>query len=397
MKTESPDVLVIGLGAMGAATVYQLAKRGVKVKGIDKFTPPHTHGSTHGETRITRAAIGEGLQFVPLAMRSHQLWREIEHESGETLFNQCGGLIMARAGQQSWMHDQRDFLGNTFRAAEEFGIAHERLSTNDIAARFPQFMLQGDEYAYFEPGAGYVMPEACVRSQLQLAAQYGADLSYGEKVISVASAGKQTIVETDRARYTPGTTIVTAGPWVPTLLPTLATKLTIRRQVLYWFEREANDVSDNPILSYRADNFPIFIWHWGTSEDDVFYGFPQIDDANNIKVASEQRAFSTTPEAVDRIVSQTEITEMYVNHVAGKLRGISAHCVKATTCLYSNAPSANFIIDRLPDQPDTIVVSACSGHGFKHSAAIGEAVAAMAISRATPKLLAPFALDETPA
>ena len=372
---------------MGAASVYQLAKRGVKVKGVDQFTPPHTHGSSHGESRITRAAIGEGLQFVPLAMRSHQLWREIEHESGETLFNQCGGLILARAGQESWMHDQRDFLGNTFRAANAFGIAHERLSTDDIAARFPQFVLQGDEYAYFEPGAGYLAPEACVRAQLQLAAQYRADLSYGEKVISVASAGKQTIVETDRARYTPGTTIVTAGPWAPTLLPTLATRLTIRRQVLYWFER---DLGNKPTLSYRADNFPIFIWHWGAGEDGVFYGFPQIDDANNIKIASEQRAFSTTPEAVDRIVSPTEITEMYANHIAGKLHGISARCEKATTCLYTNAPSANFIIDRLPDQPDTIVVSACSGHGFKHSAAIGEAVATMAISGETPEVLKPF-------
>jgi sarcosine oxidase len=396
VKTESCDVLVIGLGAMGAATVYQLAKRGVKVKGVDQFTPPHTRGSTHGETRITRAAIGEGLQFVPLAMRSHQLWREIEHESGETLFNACGGLILARAGRESWMHDQRDFLGNTFRAAEAFGIAHERLSARDIAARFPQFVLQGDEYAYFEPGAGYLAPEACVRAQLQLAAQYSADLSYGEKVICLTSAGKQTIVETDRARYTPGTTIVTAGPWVPTLLPTLAARLTIRRQVLYWFEREVSNVSADSILSYRADNFPIFIWHWGAGEDDVFYGFPQIDDANNIKVASEQRALFTTPEAVDRIVSQTEITEMYANHIAGKLRGISARCVKAATCLYTNAPAANFIIDRLPDAPDTIVVSACSGHGFKHSAAIGEAVATMAISRATPKVLTPFALNETP-
>jgi sarcosine oxidase len=394
VKTESCDVLVIGLGAMGAATVYQLVKRGVKVRGVDQFTPPHTHGSTHGETRITRAAIGEGLQFVPLAMRSHQLWREIENESGETLFNACGGLILARAGQESWMHDQRDFLGNTFRAAEVFGIAHERLSTRDIAARFPQFILQGDEYAYFEPGAGYLAPEACVRSQLQLATQYGADLSYGEKVISVAYVGKQTIVETDRARYTPDTTIVTAGPWLPTLLPTLAARLTIRRQVLYWFERE---VVYDPMLSYRSSDFPIFIWHWGANADKSFYGFPQHNNSNMIKVAGEQRAFSTTPETVNRTVSQTEIAEMYANHIAGKLRGISARCVKAATCLYTNAPSANFIIDRLPDAPETIVVSACSGHGFKHSAAIGEAVATMAISRATPKVLTPFTLNGTPA
>ena len=114
MKTEHPEVLVIGLGAMGSAVVYQLAKLGVKIIGIDQFTPPHAYGSTHGETRITRQAIGEGSQFVPLAMRSHQLWREIEAESGQILLTACGGLIMARNGAPAGCTSSRIFLAVRF-------------------------------------------------------------------------------------------------------------------------------------------------------------------------------------------------------------------------------------------------------------------------------------------
>ena len=153
MSTLRPDVLVIGLGAMGSATLYQLARRGVDVIGIDQYSPPHAFGSTHGETRITREAVGEGAAFVPLVMRSNVLWREIERESGTHLFRQCGGLILARAGRQSRMHEQRDFLGNTIKLAGQFGIAHELLDAAAIQIRFPQMQLTGDEKGYFEPGA----------------------------------------------------------------------------------------------------------------------------------------------------------------------------------------------------------------------------------------------------
>lgn len=389
MKTEHPDVLVIGLGAMGSATVYQLAKLGVKVIGVDQYTPPHPHGSTYGETRITREAIGEGEQFVPLAMRSHQLWREIEAQSGNTLLTACGGLIIARVGQASRLHEQSDFLGNTIRAAETFGIPHERLNANEIAARFPQFVLQGDECGYLEPGAGYLVPEACVRAQLSLATQHGADLRFGEKVRGVARVGRRTIVETDCTRYAPGVTIVSAGPWAPQLLPAVAESLTVRRQVLYWFERNGTRADS---YSYLSRDFPIFIWHWGEAADDVFYGFPQMDGATAIKVATEQHTSSTAPDTVRRDVTEVEIATMHARHIEGKLRGIGTSCTKALTCLYTNAPGANFIIDRLPEAPDTIVVSACSGHGFKHSAAIGEAVAIMATTGGAPAVLQPFAL-----
>lgn len=380
-----PDVLVIGLGAMGSAAVYQLAKRGANVMAVDQFKPPHAHGSTHGETRITRQAIGEGRQFVPLAQRSHELWREMERETGHTLLTQSGGLIVARAGLASHMHEQQDFLGNTISAANEFGIAHEVLTAATIAARYPQLMLTGDETAYFEAGAGYLAPETCVSAQLELAARFGATLNTHERVLAVRREGGKAVVATDRGTYTPGTTIVAAGPWLPALLPQLAQRLVVRRQVQYWFEIEDN-------ASYAVDQFPIFIWHWGAGPDDVFYGFPQVGEGlRAIKIATEQCDIATTPEQVAREVAPEEIAAMFERHIRGRLRDVTARCVKASTCLYTNAPAANFLIDRLPDTPDVIVVSACSGHGFKHSAAIGEAVALMANSGQTPNVLRPFA------
>lgn len=381
----TPDVLIIGLGAMGSATAYQLAKRGAKVIGLDQFAPPHAQGSTHGESRITREAIGEGEEFVPLARRSHQLWREIEAETNEVLLNACGGLILARTGQASHMHAQKDFLGNTIRAAQRFGIPHEVLTAKDIAMRYPQFILQGDESAYFEPGAGYLNPEACVRAQLQLAKRHGADLRLGETVMAIRRGAKGSVVETNRATYAAGTTIVAAGAWLPALMPHIATPLVVRRQVMFWFATEAGS-------AYSAKHFPIFIWHWGATPDDVFYGFPQTGHEHAIKVAAEQHIASTTTSTVQREVSANEAAAMYQQHVVTRLSGVRARLVRAATCLYTEAPGARFLIDRVPDQQDVIVISACSGHGFKHSAAIGEAVAEMVVERQTPEMLRPFAL-----
>ncbi len=377
-----PEVLVIGLGAMGSATLLHLARRGVDVVGIDQFTPPHQLGSTHGETRITREAVGEGAAFVPLAMRSHTLWREIERETDRQLFNACGGLILARAGECSRLHEQRDFLGNTIKLAVQFGIAHELLEAGEMQKRFPQLQLAGDESGYFEPGAGYLLPEACVAAQLDLAKAHGASIRLDEGVRTINTEGGRAIVETDQGTYKPGVVVVCAGPWLPGLLNNrLPRHLVVRRQVLHWFTPEAP-------ADYAADKFPIFIWHWGSADTDVFYGFPDI--GGGVKVATEQMIAVTTPDSVARDVTAVESAEMFRVHVSGRLRGLNAVASKAATCLYTNSPDANFLIDRLPDCEGVIVVSACSGHGFKHSAAIGEAVAEMAITGATPEVLKSF-------
>src|SRR5256885_601120 len=143
---------------MGSAACSQLAARGVSVIGIDQYVPPHPWGSTHGETRITRLAIGEGREYVPLVRRSHDLWREIEQETGTQLLTQPGVVILARPSSP--------FLHETRAAAREYGIEHQDLTNAEVRARFPMFAVDEQTEAYHEPAAGYVRPEPAVAAQL---------------------------------------------------------------------------------------------------------------------------------------------------------------------------------------------------------------------------------------
>lgn len=383
MRIDHPDILVIGLGAMGSATLLHLAGRGARVVGLDRHSPPHALGSTHGETRITRLAVGEGADFVPLVQRSHQLWRALEGRTGADLYRACGGLILARRGHSSAMHGQSHFFERTLALAQQFGIAHEQLDATAIAQRYPQFALQGDELGYFEPAAGYLRPEACVHAALSEAERLGAEIRRGCTVKRLERHTDGWQLETDTACYRPGQIIVCAGPWLPQLLGPQLPPLRVTRQVLYWYE-------DTQGLGYDEANFPIFIWNWGSAADEVYYGFPDL--GGGVKVATEDSQVLTTPDQVERSVAQAEIEHMYAHHVCGRLRGLGPRCLRTATCLYTEATGARFLIDRL-GATGPIVVSACSGHGFKHSAAIGEAVADWAILGARPPILAPFALD----
>ena len=145
---EQAEVVVVGLGAMGAACAYQLAKRGVKVLGLDRFAPPHAQGSSHGETRITRQAVGEGAAYVPLVTASHRIWRELEGGTGEKLFEACGALVIAPGSGESSHHGKPDFVARSTEVAVEYGIPQETLTGEEVARRFPQFTgLSGDEKA----------------------------------------------------------------------------------------------------------------------------------------------------------------------------------------------------------------------------------------------------------
>jgi len=234
------DTLVLGLGAMGSAALLQLAKRGQTVAGIDQFSPPHNLGSSHGDTRVTRLAIGEGTHYTPLVMRSHELWREIEKESGRDLMTTTGGLIISSRSTTSRMHVQ-DFFGTTVAAAERYGIAHEILDARAIRQRFPQFNVRDDEVGYYEYEAGFLRPEACVAAQLALAEKYGASIHRNEKVLGFEESGTGVTVRTAKETYAADRLIVSAGAWLPQLIAgTYARPFKIRRQMLFWFAPEGS-------------------------------------------------------------------------------------------------------------------------------------------------------------
>ena len=377
------DVLVVGLGAVGSAALYQLARRGVRAVGIDRFAPPHDRGSSHGESRITRQAIGEGEEYVPFALRSHEIWRALEGETGRSLLAPVGGLIIGRR-TDAGIHGQPDFVGRTIAAAERFRIEHEVLSAGEAAKRFPQFLLTGDETCYYEPGAGFLRPEACIVALLERARALGAGVRTGEAVTSLtADAGGVTVV-TGTGTYSASRAIVAAGAWAPQLLGgVFANVLRVYAQTLFWFAPGAS-------AAFAPGRFPIFIWRYGSGDDDHVYGFPVVGDG--VKLATEQFSQTAQPDAPRETPAAADAERMFARQVRGRLAGVSDRCLRAETCLYTVTPDFGFAIDRHPDWERVIVASPCSGHGFKHSAAVGEALAEWASEGKSTLDLGPFSL-----
>jgi sarcosine oxidase len=378
------DAIVLGLGAMGSAAAWQLAKRGARVLGIDRYTPPHALGSSHGDTRVTRLAIGEGDHLTPLAIRAHEIWREIEKETGAQLLTSNGGLILSSDKPTSFTHVE-GFFANTVAAARKFNIAHELLDARAIRSRFPVFKVRDNETGYFESEAGFVRPEACIAAQLDLAKRGGAELRLDERVPRFEEQSSGVRVETERGTHVADRLIVTAGAWLPTLLGAEHARLfRIYRQLLHWYE-----ITGPPAL-YQPDRFPIFIWEL-EGETQGVYGFPAIGGAaDGIKIATESYDGTITADTVDREVNEREAADTYSRLIAPRFEGVGPRAVKSKVCLYTATPDFGFIVDWLPGSERILIGSACSGHGFKHSATIGEILAELARDGRTRFDIAPL-------
>ncbi len=381
------DVIVVGLGAMGTATCYQLAKSGVNVLGIDRYNPPHQHGSTHGDMRITRLAVGEGAEYVPLAMRSHKLWREIEQESGQQLLSQCGGLIMSVPNNQG-LHGIKNFFEQTAALADLFAIKHELLNADQIHSRFPQFHLIGNETGYYEPEAGFLKPEVCIRAQRKMALRYGAVIHTNEQVTSFRSDGKVVVVHTNKTTYKTPKLVITAGAWINDLLNGYGAIFKIYRQVLWRFALKDKSFYE----SYN--DLPIFIWSFGTGPSEFVSGAPTTRGLNRgMTVETDDYSTDTTPDNVQRNVTPDEIARMYLKNIKDKLPGLTEKCLAAKVCLYTVTPDHKFVIDYHPQHNNVLIASPCSGHGFKHSVAIGEVLAQIATKGRSDIDISPFALS----
>ena len=296
------DTIVLGLGAAGSAAAYQLAKRNNKVLGLDQFSPPHTNGSSHGGTRITRKAIGEGLEYTPITLRSYEIWLEIENETGMKLLQITGGLIMSSKSGKSY---KANFFKSTVEAAKRYNIPHEILNATEIRRRFPQFIVKDDEVGYYEYDAGFLRPEECIKANLMLAKKYGAQIHLDEKVTNFQERNGLVYVKTNRNNYVAKKLIVSAGAWLPGLFRDEFKHIfAVCRQVMYWF-----DVKNGEIENYLPGKFPIFIWElpvlW-------IYGFPSIDGPyGGVKVGTHQIRITTTSDSMKREVTEDEIKEMY--------------------------------------------------------------------------------------
>lgn len=384
MDETEYDVIVIGLGAMGSASLYQLSKRNIKVLGIDRFNPPHDRGSSHGDTRITRLAVGEGAAYVPLVLRSHQIWDELEEASGKKILHKIGHARFSNADGDK--PDSKNVIARSANLAKEYGIKHELLTNEQIKTRFPMFDFTKNETGYFEPESGYVLPELAISTQLQLAKENGANILINSEVTSVKADGDTVVVSVGEVDYRAKKVITSAGSWVNDFVPKSHQVFKVERQVLYWFDIKSG--------YEKFRELPTFFWSYDNGDIDEIYGFPALDgERGGLKVAMEQHSEFTTPDEFSPQVSKEEEHNMFITHVKEQIPALSNKAIKSVACKYTVTPDYGFVIDYHPINKNIIIASPCSGHGFKHSAAIGEVLSQLAIDGQSEIDIEPFSFD----
>lgn len=374
MESKNFDVIIIGLGAVGSSTLYQLSKSGISLLGIDRFNPPHSLGSSHGETRITRLAVGESASYVPIVQRSHEIWREIEALSGNEIFTSCGGVLLD-SGKTPWSkHGSTGFLKNTVRIAQEYGIDYRLLQSNEIRQKFPLLQIEKEDSGYFEPAAGYLRPEVAIHSQLKLAQKNGATVLLNNPVLSICKTKENKVqVNLGNEQILADLVINCSGGWIKDFLPNeIGRKLKICRQVLHWIETDSKE----------WENHPVFMWGIGAGPEDFIYGFPSID-GKSVKMATESFVELDHPDQIVREVSQSEQKKFWDEKVKGRILGIRPNFLKSEVCFYTVTEDAKFILQKNPKNDKEWMVSACSGHGFKHSAGLGEYLADLVLGKPT--------------
>ena len=365
------DVVIVGLGAAGSAAALTLARRGLKVLGIDRFHPPHTHGSSHGRSRIIREAYYESPAYVPLVQRAYELWYALERDSGRHLLTRTGGLMLGPATGA--------LVDGARRSAELHGIPYDLLDAADVRRRFPAFHPAAEAVGVLEHRAGFLDPEACIESCLTLAAGAGAELWFDTPVQRWERTMEGIRLATSRGPVECGRLILAAGAWMGALLGTAPLPLHVTRQVMYWY-RPRQGAED-----FGVDRLPVFIWEWDAGR--MIYGFP--DHGAGFKVARHHEGPEVRADSVDRSVSEAEIAEMG-EILVRCFPEVDGPPIETATCLYTSTPDQHFVLGAHPDEPRVILASPCSGHGFKFASAIGEALADLATTGRSAFDLSPF-------
>jgi len=368
MRPSTFDVIVIGLGASGSATLYHVAQSGASVLGIDQFIPPHSFGSTHSESRLIRKAYFEGTYYVPLLKRAYHLWEDLEQQSSTKLMHLGGCLTIGNQGSEFIKHAQE-----SARLGE---IQHLVLSSDEVRRRFPAYRLESDQTAVLDLEAGYIQPELCVRTHLKRAASHGATCLFGHPVVSCVTRNNRVIVSTRDHRFESSKVILTAGAWMRDFV---AFPMTIERVTNSWFHPTGPNCT--------PDRCPPFIQE--SSDGIRSYGCPDLGYGFKVGLHHVGPTVSH-PNDLHRDVRQEDHAPAY-DILQQLIPEAAGPCLKTTVCMYSNLPDERFLIDyHHGHDPCVIVGSACSGHGFKASSAIGESLAALALDQPPPIDLSSF-------
>ena len=364
MSDQSSDVIVVGLGAHGSASAWQLAQRRLSVRGFDAFRPPHTLGSSHGETRIIREVYGEHPNYVPLIRRGYEIWEELEQAMRDDgvdveLMRITGGITIGRP-------EARGVMGVQL-SSETYGLPIEVLDSSEIRSRWPQFNPRDEMVGVYDARAGALFPERCIDSHLNQATACGADLHFDESVVRWHPDGDGVRVITERGSYSAGKIVFSAGAWNRDFVSKLRLPLRLERQVLFWFEpASSTDL-------FRTENCPNHSWEWSPGKGL----YCQPDYGGGVKTAFHHDGEKfDDPAALDRTVRESDEKSLR-DAISDILPHLNGRVIKSAVCMYTDTPDQHFLLDWHPGHSNVIICSPCSGHGFKFSSVIGEMVADM--------------------
>jgi len=358
------DCIVIGVGGMGSSAVHNLAKRGQKVLGLEKFDIPHSEGSSHGVNRIIRLAYYEHASYVPLLRRAYEMWSEIETIAGEQLLYKIGSIDTAPSGHE--------VFEGSLESCLEHDIPHEVLNHKQINDRFPGYEMPLGQMGLYQADGGFVLSERAIVAYVNAAVAEGAEVHARESVIKWETEGAGVRVFTDRAEYTADRLVITAGAWAAGMVPSLEELAVPERQVLAWLQPK------KPSL-FALENFPVFNAYF---EEGRYYGFP-VFGIPGFKIGRYHHLEEVVdPDHMEREVTRQDedILRVAASRYFPKANGT---LMTLKTCLFTNTPDDHFIIDKLPGIPQVTVAAGFSGHGFKFASVVGEIVGDLAIKGET--------------
>jgi sarcosine oxidase len=375
------DCIIVGGGSMGSATAYYLAKNGQKVLLLEQFDFIHEQGAHAGQTRLIRKAYFEHPDYVPLLLRAYQNWADLEHETAQKVYFETGILYFGKPNDA--------LLSNIKDSANRYDLKLNSLEMAEAKQKYPQFeAMPNDWESIFEPEAGFLLVEKCVQLYLQQALKYGATLKAREKVLFWRENTEGVSVKTEKGEYHAQKLIFTAGAWTDKLLRDLNVPLKVTRQVLGW-------VKPQNWTDFTLDKFVC----WGISDPKVglYYGMPILNDEDTsgpigLKLGSHLHGEVVNPDDVDRNIYEAdeatfkECLEKYMPIANGDILAVK-------TCLYTNSPDENFIIDKHPLSKNVIFACGFSGHGFKFASVVGEILSDLAIHGETAQPIGFLSLE----
>lgn len=368
------DVIVIGVGGMGSAATYHLAKRGHDVLGLEQFDIPHENGSNHGVTRIIRKAYFEDPAYVPLLHQAYENWETLQKENGRKLLHLYGSITAGRP-------DEANFNG-AIKACEEHNLPYKVLTSDELSAQFPGYQLPDDFKGVYQPDGGFLASDRCLVAHVEEAFKNGGEIHAREQVLNWKATSSGVRIESEDDVYTADKLIISAGPWAQELVKELEGNATPERQVLGWLQPKEP-------ANFTPESFPIFT---ATLNGEPFYGFPTFE-VPGFKIGRHHHLEQeTTPDTLDETLRSEDerllrdVAEEYFPSGAGPT-------MRLTTCMYTNSPDEQFIIDTHPDHSNVVIAAGFSGHGYKFCSVIGEILADLVIDGKTSHSIELFSFD----